>query len=477
MATVGFVKGPAMATTTNAAPPKRAITIIIASLMLFSMFFGAGNLIFPPMVGASSGTNFWPAILGFLAAGVILPALAVVAVAISGQSVRDIGNHGGKIFGVVFSVIAYLAIGAFYALPRTGAVSMETAITPLLGWEGAFPNAAYNLVFFGITLLLSWRPNSIIDILGRFLTPALVILLIALITLAAFANPRSPGAPTEDYVSSPMVTGLFEGYNTMDAIAGLAFSIVIVSSLRAKGFSDKRHRVNGTITAAVIAGSILALIYLGLAWIAQTMPDNQSYESGTYLLADAANATMGTIGQSVFSAIVVLACLTTSVGLVTSTSEFFSLLVPKLNYHFWAVLFSVVSFALAVQGLDTVLSIAVPFITFLYPPAIALIFLTLIQPLVKKAVVFYWGYRLALWMSVLWSALTVISDQGWGTSFLSPILELSPGQDVGLGWFTPTLICCIIGVVIDVVTKAGEKHEAAKLESAQEDLPAQATAQ
>ena len=457
-----------MATQVETATPKRGVTIFIASLMLFSMFFGAGNLIFPPTVGASSGTNFWPAIIGFLGAGVLLPVLAVIAVAISGQSVRDLGNHGGKIFGVIFSVMAYLAIGAFYALPRTGAVSMETAITPLLGWEGTFPNAAFNFVFFGLTLLLSWRPTSIIDILGRFLTPALVILLIALITLAAFANPREPGAPTEDYVNSPMVTGLFEGYNTMDAIAGLAFSIVIVSSLRAKGFTEKKHRINGTILAAVIAGSLLALIYLGLAWISQTIPDNQSYESGAYLLADAANLTMGTIGQSVFSAIVVLACLTTSVGLVTATSEFFSSLVPTLKYHVWAVLFSGLSFILAVQGLDTVLEIAVPFITFLYPPAITLIFLTVLQPAVKKAVIFYWGYRLALWMSVLWSAVTVISDLGWGAGFFQPILELSPGQGVGLGWFIPTFIFCAIGVAIDVATKAGEKHEAAESASSGE---------
>lgn len=271
--------------------------VIVASLMLFSMFFGAGNLIFPPEVGVSSGTNFWPATMGFLAAGVALPVLAVIAVAISGQSVRDIGNHGGKIFGVAFSVIAYLAIGAFYALPRTGAVSMETAITPLLGWEGTFANGAFNVVFFLIALALAWRPNNIIDTLGKFLTPALVILLAALITLATLANPRVPGTPTEEYASAPFVTGLFEGYNTMDAIAGLAFSIVIVTSLRSKGFSTDRALLRGTITSAVIAGALLAAIYLGLAWIGQTMPNGSSYDSGAALLADASNLTMGNVGR------------------------------------------------------------------------------------------------------------------------------------------------------------------------------------
>ena len=170
-----------MATPVASSTSKPGATIVIASLMLFSMFFGAGNLIFPPMVGVSAGTNFWPAVLGFLAAGVLLPVLAIVAVAISGRSVRDLSSNGGALFGLVFSVMAYLAIGAFYALPRTGAVSMETAITPLLGWEGTMANGIFNIVFFLIALVLAWSPNTIIDTLGKFLTPALVALLLSLI--------------------------------------------------------------------------------------------------------------------------------------------------------------------------------------------------------------------------------------------------------------------------------------------------------
>jgi len=466
-----------MATPVASSTSKPGATIVIASLMLFSMFFGAGNLIFPPMVGVSAGTNFWPAVLGFLAAGVLLPVLAIVAVAISGRSVRDLSSNGGVLFGLVFSVMAYLAIGAFYALPRTGAVSMETAITPLLGWEGTMANGIFNIVFFLIALFLAWRPNTIIDTLGKFLTPALVGLLIILIALASISNGRDPQVPTEDYASSPMVTGLFEGYNTMDAIAGLAFSIVIVGSLRSKGFKTKKSLVNGTITAALVAGALLAAIYLGLAWVGQTIPNGQSYESGAPLLADAANLTMGTIGQAVFSAIVILACMTTAVGLITSTSAFFEMLIPKVKYHVWACLFTALSILFAFQGLDTVLSIAVPFITFLYPPAISLIALTLIQPMVKKSVVFYWTYRLALWISVLWSALSVIATQGWGTEALDPLLSLAPGQSVDLGWIVPTAIATVIGLVIDIATKAGEKHAAANPpaeESAEADALAEA---
>ncbi|MDO5031058.1 branched-chain amino acid transport system II carrier protein [Corynebacterium sp.] len=425
--------------TTTSSP---AATIVVAALMLFSMFFGAGNLIFPPMVGVNSGTNFWPATLGFLAAGVLLPVFAVFAVAISGQSVRDIGNHGGKFFGVVFSVMAYLAIGAFYALPRTGAVSMETAITPLFGWEGTLANGAFNTVFFLIALALAWRPNSIIDTLGKFLTPALVILLALVITLAAVANPRTPGTPTESYASAAFATGLFEGYNTMDAIAGLAFSIVIVSSLQSKGFRKGGEVLRGTIAAATVAGVILGAIYLGLAWIGQTMPNGSSYDSGAQLLADASNLTLGSAGQAAFSAIVLLACMTTAVGLISATSEFFAMLVPKTTYHLWACIFTAMSILFAFQGLDTVLSVAVPFITFLYPPAITLILLTLLQPLLGKWITFTWGFRLALWVSVLWSA---------ATSLGAP-LDFAPGQSLGLGWIVPTVIAFVLGAAYSTVT-------------------------
>ena len=325
---------------------------------------------------------------------------------------------------------------------------METAITPLLGWEGTAASGAFNVVFFLIALALAWRPNDIIDTLGKFLTPALVTLLVVLITVATVSNPRIPGTPTEEYASSPFVTGLFEGYNTMDAIAGLAFSIVIVNSLRSKGFSKNSELLRGTIMSAVIAGVLLASIYLGLAWIGQTMPDGSSYDSGATLLADASNLTLGTTGQAVFSTIVILACMTTAVGLISATSEFFAMLVPKTSYHFWACLFTALSIAFAFQGLETVLSIAVPFIVFLYPPAISLIALTLLQPVVKRWVTFYWAFRLALWVSVLWSAATSLGVP----------LDFSPGQDVGLGWVVPTFLAFIIGVIIDVVSTGSEER-------------------
>lgn len=425
--------------------------IIVTSLMVFSMFFGAGNLIFPPQVGIEAGTNFWPAILGFLVTAVALPVIAIIAIAVSGFGVRDLANRGGVLFGVVFSALVYLSIGVFYALPRTGAVSMEIAITPLTGWSSTGANLIFNIIFFGIALALCWFPNSIPDTLGKFLTPALVALLAILITLSVFRFDRTPGTPTEDYTQSAGVTGLLNGYLTMDALAGLAFGIVIISSLRGKGFKPGPNLVRSTIITGTIAGALLAAIYLGLALIGQTFPNGTEIEGGAALLSEAANRAMGKPGQIALAAIVILACLTTAVGLISATSEFFTELIPTISYHAWAIIFSIGSVAMATQGLDQVLAIAAPVITFLYPPAITLMLLSIIEPVFGGKIRFHWTYRLAIWVAVIWSAISVAISLGFES--LEPVVAWSPGQGLDIGWALPTAVAALIGFALDMMSR------------------------
>ncbi len=424
--------------------------IVATALMLFSMFFGAGNLIFPPMLGVEAGESFWPAILGFLGTGVLLPVLAIIAIALSGNNLRDLANRGGWIFGLIFPILAYLSIGAFYALPRTGAVSYETAIQPLTGWDGLLPSGIFNFIFFGVSLALAWNPNQIVATLGKFLTPILLLLLVILVVLAMIQFDAEPGAAVEKY-DSPLAAGLLEGYLTMDAIAGLAFGIVVISALRYRGMPEGAPVVRGTIFAGLGAGALLGLIYLGLGFIGQIIPEPEKYENGAGLLADAASLTMGAPGQIIFGLIVLLACLTTAVGLIAATSEFFNMLTPGINYRVWAVIFSLMSFALATMGLDTVLSVAAPVIGFIYPPAITLIFLTLLEPLLRGRMFFYWAFRLPIWVAVIWSALTTFADLGWGASAIEPLISWAPMQAQSLGWVLPVVAAFVIGLVIDLV--------------------------
>lgn len=425
--------------------------IVVTAMMLFSMFFGAGNLIFPPMLGVEAGENFLPAILGFLGTGVLLPVLAIIAIALSGSNLRDAASRAGRLFGLLFPILAYLSIGAFYALPRTGAVAYETAIQPLTGTEGLFLSGLFNLVFFGISLALAWNPNNIVAALGKFLTPALLILLVLLVALAFIQFDGQAGAPIERYSEAPFAAGLLEGYLTMDAIAGLAFGIVVISALRYRNMPEGAPLVRGTMWAGLGAGILLGLIYLGLGFIGQIIPDADQYSNGAAILADAANLTMGYPGLIIFGAIVILACLTTAVGLIAATSEFFYTLVPAISYRVWAIIFSVMSFGMATMGLETVLAVAAPIIGFIYPPGITLILITLVEPLLRKRMYFYWGFRLPIWVAVIWSALTTFQDLGWGTGLVDPLVSWGPMQELGLGWILPTVAALVIGLIADLL--------------------------
>lgn len=420
---------------------KLGLPLLVTSFMLFSMFFGAGNLIFPPMLGVEAGTNFLPAILGFLGTGVMLPVLGIIAIAISGDNLRDLAFRGGRLFGLVFPVIAYLAIGAFYALPRTGAVAYETALQPLTGWESVPASAAFNVVFFGVSLALAWKPGAIMSNLGKYLTPALLGLLALLVVIAVGSFDGSPAAPIEKYADAPLATGLLEGYLTMDSIASLAFGIIVISALKSSGVPSGAPLVRGTIIAGLGAGLLLGAIYVSLGAIGQIIPDPTQYDNGAGLLSDAAHLAMGFPGQIVFGLIVLLACLTTAVGLIAATSEFFTMLVPRISYLTWAVGFTVLSFVLATLGLDTVLGVAAPIISFIYPPAITLIAVTLLQPLLHRRVSLFWTFRLSIWTSVVWSALiTVGADR---------LISWSPMHDLSLGWVLPTVVALLLGVLLD----------------------------
>ena len=423
--------------------------LIATSLTLFSMFFGAGNLIFPPIMGASAGTNLAPAMIGFLLGGVALPVISIITIALSGTDMRDLVSRAGTSFGIVFSVMVYLSIGAFYALPRTGAVSFSTAVAPLIGTKSLTASIIFSFIFFGIAFYLCWNPGTIIDNLGKILTPILLGLLVLLVFLCLASLPASHDAPTGEYAATPLAAGLLEGYMTMDSIAALAFGIIVVTSLGHTGGGIGAKVVRRTSTAAIIAGSLLAVVYVGLGLIGHVIPNAQSYSDGA-TLADAAQMTMGWPGQIVFGLIVLTACMTTAVGLIAAASEFFHRLLPAISYRAWMIVFTIISFVLASAGLSSVLAIAVPIITFLYPIAITIVFLTIATHPLRLATPALWTFRLGTWMAAAWSAATTLAHVGVYPEHINSVLMWSPLQANQLGWILPTVIAAAIGACIDV---------------------------
>ena len=423
--------------------------LAVTSASLFAMFFGAGNLVFPPMLGALSGESFPPAIMGFLASAVALPVVAVMAVAITGHDIRDLTARGGRIFGVLFPVLVYLSIGAFYALPRTAAVSFSASVPPLTGWDSWLAKALFSAVFFGVTYLLAFDPHGIVDKIGRYLTPALVALMVLLVVLSVLLMRPQPTPPTPEYAEGPFISGFLQGYLTMDSLAALALGIIVVASLKHAGVPAGRPLVRGVMAAGSIAGLMLAAVYVGLAAIGRRLPDAQSHSDGASLLSAAAHHTMGFAGIVVFALIVLFACLTTSVGLLGATSAFFARLVPAVSYRRWAIGFSVISFLVSTLGLDLVIAIAAPVIGFLYPTAITLIALTLIEPMLRRRLNLTFVFALAV--SLVWSALMTLTSLGWGSAVIDPMITWSPGHAQELGWVVPTLMAAVAGFIVDVV--------------------------
>ena len=346
--------------------------------------------------------------------------------------------------------MVYLSIGAFYALPRTGAVSFSTAVAPIIGTKSLTASIIFSFIFFGIAFYLCWNPGTIIDNLGKILTPVLLGLLVLLVFLCLASLPASHDAPTGEYSTTPLAAGLLEGYMTMDSIAALAFGIIVVTSLGHAGGCIGAKVVRRTSMAAIIAGFLLAVVYVGLGLIGHVIPNAQSYSDGATLLADAAQMTMGWPGQIVFGLIVLTACMTTAVGLIAATSEFFHRLLPAISYRAWMIVFTIISTVLASAGLSSVLAIAVPIITFLYPIAITIVFLTVATHPLRLATPALWSFRLGTWTAAAWSAVTTLAHIGVYTEHINSVLMWSPLQANQLGWILPTVIAAAIGACIDL---------------------------
>lgn len=426
-------------------------TIVLSvGLMLFSMFFGAGNLIFPPMVGAQAGDSYLPAIGGFIITAVFFPAVTVIAVAVSGSGVRDLASRAGVVFGIGFSVITYLSIGAFYVIPRAATIGYELGIESTFSLEGGWWRLTCTGVFFAITFALALQPGKVADNLGKILTPILLILLVMLI-IFAITQLNNPGeAPTSDFTQSPFLKGISEGYFTMDSLAALAFAIIVISSFGVRGFTDHKQVVRMTATSACLAGGALLFVYLGLGYIGVILPNNSEYSDGAKLLSDAALLTMGTPGEAVFSLVVLLACLTTAVGLVAATSSFFHELLPRVSYRAWAIVFTLTALGISNLGLETLLSIAEPIIGLIYPPAIALITVSLLHLLVPNLRLPN-TYRAAVYTALAFSLLALVVELVPGVTALGEVLAAYlPLFSANLGWLLPTALAATIAVAADI---------------------------
>ncbi len=435
---------------------KKALTktqTLTIGLMLFALFLGAGNMIFPPYLGQQAGNHVWQGIIGFLITGVGLPLLGVIAIARTGGDLQSLASRVHPIYGIVFTVIMYLAIGPFFGIPRTGTVAFEIGMIPFLPEiedPYGIPLLLYTILFFGITAFLSLNPTKLVDRIGKVLTPLLLIVL-ALLVAKSFITPMGePHAPEQGYLEGPLFKGFIEGYLTMDTIAALVFGIVVISAIKEKGISSRAAITKICITAGVIAAIGLAIVYVSLGYIGATSTDSIGLQAnGGAILSSTAYHLYGSTGTIILGLAITFACLTTSIGLVSATAQYFSK-ITRVSYNVFVFALSIFSMLIANVGLTQLISISLPVLITIYPLAIVLILLSFMHNWFK-------GYSLvyifALIPTGIISAIDGIKTAGIDLTASLGFISQLPFFEEGVGWLLPSIIGAVLGYLVSTVVK------------------------
>lgn len=427
---------------------------IAVGFMLFALFLGAGNIIFPPLLGQQAGEHIFISMVGFLITGVGLPLLGIVTVAKNGGDLQELSSRINPYFGIIFTTIVYLSIGPFFAIPRTGAVSYSIGIAPLLSesmqasWVPLFLTT---LVFFSITLYLAYNPTKIIDRVGKILTPALLVV-ICLLAIKAVISPLGPiGDAQGPYIENAFGESFIQGYLTMDVLASLVFGIVIIQGISARGIVDRAQQVKITVFAGLVAAIGLAFVYVSLGYIGVTSTTAIGFhDDGGHIISQAASALYGSAGTIILSATIILACLTTSVGLLSANATFFTKIFPKISYRTYLIFFAIFSFAVSNFGLTTLISISLPVLMAIYPIAIVLMILALFGNLFNHAPIVYG-------VSLIFTGVVALYDgiktAGFEIPAYNNLLAMLPFYEQSIGWLVPAIVGALIGFIIHLMKK------------------------
>ncbi len=426
--------------------------ILIISFMLFSLFFGAGNLIFPPFLGQNAGNQTVPAMIGFLVTAVVLPVLGVVVVA-QFDGLNKLAQNVGSKFSLVFTLLIYLSIGPGLGIPRAASVPFEMAVAPYLpaGTNLTVWMVAYSLVFFLIAFWLCLNPGKLVSRIGSVLTPSLLILLCFLFGVFVFRGETSIAAPQSAYTSAPFLQGFSDGYQTMDTIAALNFGLVIATTLASFGLKEKKSIIRYTVLAGIFAGSILSIVYVMLTYMG--MCSSGVYpiqENGAWTLRCIVYQLFGNPGAILLAAIFSLACLTTCVGLINSISQYFSTLFRKISYRMWVFIIVVFSFFICNLGLNMILSISIPVLNAIYPVSIVLIILGLSHGLWKNNP---YVYPITISATACVSVLYAMDTAKVPMFFLGDMLRKLPLYSMGFCWVCISAVALIVSILVNKLVK------------------------
>lgn len=420
--------------------------------MLFGLFFGAGNLIFPIYLGQQAGSHVWAAILGLLLTGIGLPLLGVTGMGLTRSTgVFDLASKVNRPFAYAFTILLYLTLGPFFAVPRLATTSFQIGIVPFVAPTAQpLTLAIFSVVFFFTAWLLARHPGKLMTYIGKWLTP-LFLGLLAIIMGAALLHPLGPigGTGHGTYATNPILSGFTEGYNTMDALAALAFGIVVIDSIRALGVTDPRQIAQDTIKAGTISMVLMGVIYTLLALIGtMSLGHFSPAANGGITLAQIAHYYFGTWGNGLLALLVIIACLKTAIGLISAFGDTMHDLFPRIPYNVLTGLAALLPCLFANVGLTRLIAYSTPVLMFLYPLAIALIVLAVLSPLLGTS---RWLFGLTILFTLLpaiGSAASALPASWQAASWCRVILAANaqlPFAANGFGWAVPALIGGLVG--------------------------------
>lgn len=416
-------------------PKQQRTDQLVIGFALFSMFFGAGNIIFPPYLGMGSGSEWGLGFLCYYLADIGIATLAIFALIRNGGEISSITGRIGKIPGEIMLSAIILCIGPFIALPRTGATVQEMFVEPVFGDVSPWLATA---VFFLLVMLLTIRESSVVDIIGKILTPALVLGLLILIA-TGFISPLGKISDTH-MMDNVVVAGINSGYQTMDVLAAMIFGIIIVKNVMEKGYTETHAKYRITRNASLVAAGALLVIYCGLTFLGATVSSTYNLRiNRSELLLNITGDLLGHAGVIILGVIVALACLTTAVALVSASADYFSSLSKgKLKYKLLVVLICIFSAVVSNFGLDKIVSLASPVLSLIYPGALTLIILSLFRDRIPNLV-----FKAAFLGSLLGSLCEILYGYGLQLAFVTKM----PLYSIGCGWLLWSICFGIVGAV------------------------------
>lgn len=419
--------------------------IILLGMTNFALYVGAGNIIFPPILGLQSGTNVVPAAIGFLITGVGMTVIFAVAMARFGGSMDVLCKPIGSTAGLIVTAVCFMCIGPLFAIPRTATVAYELAIKPFIGEESNLL-PGYSVFYFIIALIFAMYPAKILDTVGKFLSPIKILALLTLCVTAMILNPSEPTAPQAEYVDGALAIGFVNGYLTLDALASLAFAIIIVSAIRSHNVTEPRAVTKYTIISGSMAGLGFLFIYACLFRLGNSA-DSLAHgaTNGAEILSVYVNYAYGHFGNIFLAILILVACMVTAIGLICACSSYFSQVWP-IKYRIYAIIFAAVSCAIANFGLTTLIQISVPALITVYPVFIVLVMSSFIRD-------WFHNQSFVIAPTCVLALIFGLNDGLKAAGFdIIPdsVKSILLGYESNLSWVIPCTIFMVILFVVDI---------------------------